>query len=63
MTHVNVGPSNVRLVKDGFLVMLWILTGVNGSIVEPISDGATKGVSMSQGFLFTFLSWERMEVM
>ena len=44
MPHVNVVPSDVRLLNDSFVVLVQVFTGVNGSMVEPVSNGAVKGI-------------------
>ena len=48
MSHVNVVPSDVRLLNDSFVVLVRVFTGVNSSMVEPVSDGAAKGINESR---------------
>ena len=45
MSHVNMVPSDVRLLKDGGVVLGMVFGGVNCSIVKPVSDGTTEGIN------------------
>ena len=45
MAPVDVAPSNIRLILDGLMILVWVLTRVNGAIIEPIGDGAAKSVN------------------
>ena len=44
MPHVNVVPSNGRLLNDGVAVGMRIFMGVDSPIVEPVGDGTAKGI-------------------
>ena len=44
MTHKNVMPAYVGLLQDGLVIVLWILTWINFTIIEPVRDCATERI-------------------